>query len=138
MNILFLLNPKDSVAYIYEDSTIRQGLEKMRVHKYSAIPVLARDGSYAGTVTEGDFLWHMVGIDSNDLHAMENHQIRHILRKDWNGAVKISATMEDLLHRVMEQNFVPVIDDRNLFVGIITRKDVIRTLVCMGEELKNA
>ena len=39
--------------------------------------------------------------------------------------MKVSATMDDLLQRVMDQNFVPVIDDRNVFVGIITRKDVI-------------
>ena len=60
MNILSLLMPKTLVAYIEEDDTIRQGLEKMRAHGYTAIPVLSKDGHYMGTVSEGDFLWHML------------------------------------------------------------------------------
>ena len=62
MNIAFLLTPKSQVAYIYEDSTFRQALEKLRHHGYSAVPVLTRDGKYAGTLSEGDFLWSMLEI----------------------------------------------------------------------------
>lgn len=126
MNILYLLNPKESVAYIHEDNTLRQGLEKMDAHGYAAIPVLTKSGKYAGTVTEGDFLWFMVkhgGLDAKDL---EQYSVKDIIRKGWNGAVRVSETMEDLMRRVMDQNFVPVIDDRGFFVGIVTRKDVIK------------
>lgn len=58
MNILFFLTPKSEVAYIYEDYTIRQALEKMEYHKYSAIPIISKDGKYVGTITEGDFYGH--------------------------------------------------------------------------------
>ena len=40
--------------------------------------------------------------------------------------VKIDETMDELLLRVMDQNFVPVVDDRMRFMGIITRKDIIK------------
>ena len=30
MNVLMLLKPKETVKYIYENNTLRQGLEKMR------------------------------------------------------------------------------------------------------------
>ena len=40
MNIVMLLKPKETVAYIYEDSTIRQALEKMKAHSYTAVPVI--------------------------------------------------------------------------------------------------
>ena len=53
MNVISLLTPKASVAWLYEDFTLRQGLEKLRHHGYTAIPVLARDGRYVGTVSEG-------------------------------------------------------------------------------------
>lgn len=126
MNILFLLKPKSTVAYIYEDNSIRQGIEKIRAHYYTAIPVLTRDGEYVGTVSEGDFLWHMIDNDSSEIRVQEEYNIADIIRPEWNPPVKINATMNDLLFRVQEQNFVPVVDDRNLFVGIITRKDVIK------------
>ena len=57
MNILFFITPKSEIAYIYEDDSIRQALEKMEYHKFSAVPLLTRDGKYVGTITEGDMLW---------------------------------------------------------------------------------
>ena len=125
MNIPLLLQQKSTLAYLYDFNTIRQGLEKMKAHGYTAIPVLAKDGSYVGTVSEGDFLWHMINQDSGILKEQEEYEISRIIRKNWNPAVRISATMDELLLRVMEQNFVPVVDDRNFFMGIITRKAVL-------------
>ncbi len=57
MNILFFLTPKEDVAYLYEDYTVRQALEKMEYHKYSSIPIISKEGRYIGTITEGDLLW---------------------------------------------------------------------------------
>lgn len=59
MNVLFFLKPKASVAYIYDNNTVRQGLEKMKHYGYTAIPVIDHEGRYVGTVTEGDFLWKL-------------------------------------------------------------------------------
>ena len=71
MNVISLLTPKAQVAYIYDDCTIRQGLEKLRAHGYTAVPVLARDGRYVGTVSEGDFLWNILDGNDNSLRAKE-------------------------------------------------------------------
>ena len=131
MNIIFLIKPKCDTAYLYTDDSVRQGLEKMYYHKYTAIPVIDHDGIYRGTITEGDFLWNVLGKNSvnavlqQDIRSLEYQSVSDLLRPDFNPPVKVSATMDDLLQRVMDQNFVPVIDDRNVFVGIITRKDVI-------------
>ncbi len=126
MNIAFLLKPKATVAFLQDTHTLRQGLEKMRAHRYTAIPVVGKNGEYVGTVSEGDFLWHMVANADYAMKAQEEFSVKDILRKGWNPPVKITAPMKELLLRVMEQNFVPVVDDRNSFIGIITRKDVIR------------
>lgn len=125
-SIVFLLTVKAYVSYLDEHCTLRQGLEKMRYHGYSAMPVISEDGTYAGTVSEGDFLWHMIDSGMYAMKSQEEYSIRDILRKGWNPAVKIDATMDELLLRVMEQNFVPVVDDRGKFMGIITRKDIIK------------
>lgn len=57
MNLLFFLTPKAEVAYLYDDFTLRQAIEKMEYHRYSSIPILNRKGEYVGTITEGDILW---------------------------------------------------------------------------------
>ena len=33
--------------------------------------------------------------------------------------------MNELVEIAINQNFVPVLDDRNLFIGIVTRKDIM-------------
>ena len=39
--------------------------------------------------------------------------------------VRADSDMEDLIGRAMEQNFIPVVDDDEHFIGIITRRDII-------------
>lgn len=125
MNILFFLIPKNKVAYLYEDYSLRQALEKMEHHKYSAIPVLSRDGQYVGTLTEGDILWEIKNNHTFSLKTAEDTGIATIKRKTDNEPVNAQANMKDLIQKAMNQNFVPVIDDWGSFIGIITRRDII-------------
>lgn len=134
MNVISLLTPKAQVAYLYEDFTIRQGLEKLRAHGYTAIPVLARDGQYVGTVSEGDFLWHILDRENNSLRTREKLPLRSVLRPGFNPAVRIDVTLTQLLERSMQQSFIPVVDDRGAFVGIVTRQNIIRRLTTPNTE----
>lgn len=125
MNILFFLTPKENVAHIDDQDTLRQALEKMEYHGYSAIPILTQDGKYIGTVTEGDLLWYIKNQNLPNLKEMEELSIMNVERRRDNEAVNISTSMDGLVNKITNQNFVPVIDDNNVFIGIITRKDVI-------------
>ena len=129
MNVLMLLKPKKDVAFIYENSSIRQGLTKMRTHGYSAIPVLDEEGRYVVSVSYSDFLWHLIDMVSASLNEQEKHYIRDIMRKDFSPAVKINVTMDELLDQAMRQNYVCVTDDRDVFIGIVTRRDIIRCFI---------
>ena len=126
MNILFFLTPKEDVAHVEETDTMRQVLEKMEHHGYTAIPLLGVEGKYIGTITEGDLLWFLKDRNFPDLKLLEDMPITSIERRRDNQAVKIDESMENLFDKVMNQNFVPVIDDKKIFIGIVTRKDIIR------------
>lgn len=125
MNLLRFLIPKSQVSYLEETASVRNGLEKLRHHGYTAIPVIAKDGTYAGTVTEGDFLWMILEQGECALKSLEKRRVADLLRRNWNPPVKVSETMEQLVSRLTEQNFVPVVDDRGVFVGIVTRRAVL-------------
>ncbi len=125
MNILKLLKPKACIEYIYDDYTARQTLEKMKNHGYSAVPVINRKGQFIKTVSEGDFLRFMVERGMYDIREMEKCSISEIPAKFKMKPVYVYATAEDLIMMSMNQNFVPVIDDRDIFIGIVTRKDIL-------------
>lgn len=126
MNILFFLTPKSEVAYIYDDFTVRQALEKMEYHKYSAVPIINRRGEYVGTITEGDFLWALKDRYLLNMKAAEQLLVRSIPRRMDNRPVSVNANMEDLISKAMGQNFVPVIDDNKIFIGLVRRRDIIQ------------
>jgi CBS domain-containing protein len=128
VNVISLLTPKAQVTYLYDDYTVRQGLEKLRAHGYTAIPVLSRDGGYVGTVSEGDFLWCLVDKNDNSLRSQEKLPLTSVIRRDFNPAVSVRVTMEELLDRAMAQSFIPVVDDRGALVGIVTRQTIMRKL----------
>lgn len=128
MNILFFLTPKAEVAHVDERDSLRQVLEKMEYHGYTAIPLLSNEGKYIGTITEGDLLWEMKDKHFPDLRELESIKIIDVPRRRDNQAVKIDETMENLFEKVKNQNFVPVIDDKEVFIGIVTRKDAISYL----------
>ena len=127
-NIMRFLTPKSKVAYLDSDATVRNGFEKMTYHKYRAIPVVSAEGIYVGTVTEGDLLRSMIAHGGSDMREHEKVRIGEVTRTDWNLPVSVSCTVDQLFNRVVEQNFVPVVDDRGVFIGIITRKAVLQFL----------
>ena len=129
MNIAYFLHPKGQVAFLYDDYTFRQGLEKMKHHGYTAIPVIPRSGQYVGTVSEGNFLWKLVQEETEDsltMKELEQLQVRDILDTSAYPPVRITVTMDELLDNATKQNFIPVVDDSGSFIGIVTRKDIIR------------
>lgn len=138
MNILFFLTPKAEVACVKETDSLRQVLEKVEYHGYSAIPMLSEDGRYLGTITEGDLLWEMKDRGFPDLKDLEEMSIASIRRRRDNLPVNAQADMEDLFEKVSNQNFVPVVDDQNVFIGIVTRKDVLLYLAqhCTTTDVK--
>ena len=126
MNLLFFLTPKQDVLFVYEDFTLRQTLEKWSNQRLATIPVLRRNGEYVGTITEGDILWGIKNLHGLDLEASEDVPISSFPRRRDYKAVPVTTDMHALLQAAIDQNFVPVVDDQENFIGIITRKDIIR------------
>ena len=129
MNVLSLLLPKANSAYVYDDHSLRQGLEKMRAHGYTAIPVLTREGKYVGTVSEGDFLWNILDDQNNNIRDKEKLLISDIIRPDFNPSADIRISPEQLIDRSINQSFIPITDDRGFFIGIVTRQRIILSLI---------
>lgn len=128
MNIIQLLHPKALIDYIYDDTTCRQALEIMGNHGFTAVPVINHGGEYVKTLSEGDLLWFMINrqlgsrrdleqFSVSDVHTKRNIEVR---------PVSVTASIDDVILMLVNQNFVPVIDDRNTFIGIITRSDVLK------------
>lgn len=125
-NILFFLTPKAMCSYLYDDFTLRQALEKMESAGYAALPILNKRGEYRGALTEGDLMWAIKNMCYMDMRQAEAHRIMEISRRKEYLPVRVTTSMHDLVERASTQNFVPVVDDKDTFIGIVTRSAIIK------------
>jgi CBS domain-containing protein len=125
MNIAFFLTPKHEIVTLTESMTLRQAMEKMEYHKYSAVPVIDDEGRYQYTLSEGDVLWHIKDHMDLSLKNSEAVNINQIKRSRSIEAVSINEEIEVVLDLTRYQNFIPVVDDTGIFIGIIRRSDMM-------------
>ncbi len=125
MNILAFLIPKTQTKFLEDDVSIRQVLEKMDFYKYSTVPLLDKNGKYIGTISEGDLLSFIKNNGDLDLKKVENVKAMDVPRYRSYKALNINGEFEEILALLMEQNFIPLIDDRNTFIGIVPRKSIL-------------
>ncbi|MFF2908270.1 CBS domain-containing protein [Paenibacillus sp. NPDC057934] len=125
MEISSFLLPKDQVAYITTSMSMLEAMEQLEQHHYTAIPIIDAEGKYVGTLSEGDLLWKLKRTPGLTFETMREVPISDIQKHVRNESVFVRAQMEDMLTLAADQNFVPVTDEADLFIGIIRRKDII-------------
>ncbi len=132
MNLFKILKPKGDIAYLIDDSSVVDAMNIMRMNGYTALPVINKKGEYVGSVSEGDFLWEIVA--RRGLHKLEDLKVKDIIRPNWMPAAPIYITKTEVLERALNQNYIPMVDGRNIFMGIITRHDIISWLMPTPEK----
>ena len=127
-SIILLLTPKKITFFLSENSTIRQALEKFDAHKFSVVPLVDEQGKYVGTLSEGDVLRFIKNQPNFSTVLAENVLVKDIDHYRPYRAVTVDALMSEVFALSLEQNFIPVVDDKDTYIGIIKRKEVIKYL----------
>lgn len=134
MNVAFFLIPKNEVVYVYDHWTMRQVMEKMEYHRYSAVPILDKKGHYLGTLTEGDILWKLKSSENLDLKHTNQVMLKDIPLHTKSEPISVNSEIEEILNIAITQNFAPVVDDYGVFIGIIRRREIIEFLSTLLEK----
>lgn len=129
MNILFFLTPKAMCSHVEAGCTIRQAMERMENSGFSAMPVLDRDCHYLSVITEGDILWTLKRLGITDWKQAEEYSISEVIPHKTVQAITVNTPVESLFRLAAGQNFVPVIDDRGFFIGIVTRRRIMQYFI---------
>lgn len=134
MNISFYLLPKKQVTYLSQEDLVAESLRLMNKKGFQTIPIIDGEGKYKGTISEGDFLWNLIRDYHMDLESMRMVKVNTMKRRRNYKAVSIDAEIGELADLILDQNFVPVVDGRNVFIGIVTRKVIMKALLDKGQE----
>ena len=125
MDIQAFVKPKREVIFVYDDFSICEALKTMEQYRYTSIPVINRKGFYVGSLTEGDLLWGIKNIVAFDMAKADQLSVASIHRLRDYEAINIKSNIDELIIKAANENFVPVVDDHNLFLGIVTRKTLL-------------
>ncbi len=131
-NVLLFLKPKDEVSFFYDNLSVQDGLDYMKQHAFTSMPVINQSGEYVGSISEGDFLWHILVSDKPTTQT----QLSKLIRKDYIPACTIDVSLEDLFQQSLKQNYVPIVDDRNIFIGIVTRQAILAYLMKEASQIE--
>ncbi|MCR5078756.1 MAG: CBS domain-containing protein [Bacilli bacterium] len=132
INILSFLTPKQYTFFVDGDITVRAFLEKADFHKFTVVPVLDEEGKYVNSISEGDVLRYIKNDANFDLGKAENSLISEVARHRPYAYAKVNVEFPELLRLLLAQNFVPLIDDRGVFIGIVKRSTVMEFLMKEG------
>ena len=127
-SIISLLTPKKITFFLLNTATIRQALEKFDAHKFTVVPLIDDEGHFVGTLSEGDILRFIKNQTNFNLKLAENMLVKDIDHYRPYQSVKIDALISEVFALSLEQNFIPVVDDNDVYIGIIKRKEVIKYL----------
>ena len=127
-NVFSLLTPKHATSYINENDSIKSVLEAFNNNRFSVVPILNEKGEYKGTLSEGDLLRYITSTSSFNMEGTENISINQIERYREYRPLDSNATLLEVMALSLEQNFVPIIDDRGLYIGMIKRKEILSYL----------
>lgn len=128
MNILALLTPKIQTLYLNSNCSLRQAIEKFDYHKFSVVPIIDEHGKFITTLSEGDLLRYIKKCGDFSLDESNKIQLLDIERYRPYKALDISTDYETIVELSLSQNFVPIVDDRGVYIGIIRRRNVIESL----------
>ena len=87
--------------------------------------ILSKKCKYLKTITEGDLLRYIKNEHNLTLKDAEKKPILEVNIKKDVKPIYVYENIEELIDLAMNQNFVPIIDDLNHFIGIVTRKSII-------------
>ncbi len=125
MDIMAFVKPKREVIYVFDDTSVKEALQTLEKYRYTSIPILNRDGYYVGSISEGDFLWEIKKNYQCDFDDMANKSVSSVKRHRDYKVVNINAGMDELILKAADENFVPIVDDKGIFIGIVTRKTIL-------------
>jgi len=125
MRIEHFLLPKDRVAYLSAGATMLDAITHLERCHYTAIPIIDETGKYIGTLSEGDLLWKLKNTPGLTFDNLDTVPVTEVKKRIHHECVRLGADLDDMLQLAADQNFVPVVEDDGMFIGIIRRKDII-------------
>lgn len=123
--------PAEVVASVSETNALRHAFLVLTKVRYAKIPVVDRDDHFLGLLSLSMITDKMLGLHGIDLAALDNLCVKDVMET---GVPTIDDPydIENVLHLLVDNPFLPVVQDDGTFTGIMTRREVMKGINYIG------
>ena len=126
------LTPAEKLAALIDSHNADHAILVLSQITYSRIPVVTYDRRFVGTIGLRDILAYQMEQGLTD-EQMASTDIVHMTKKDV-AVVAPDYNITEVLHKLVDEPFLPVVDDEGMFKGIITRKSILKAVNALLHE----
>ena len=120
------LTPAENLAVLIDSHNADHAILLLSQMTYTRVPVVTDEKEFVGTIGLRDILAYQMEQDLSQ-EAMADTDIVHMTKKDV-AVVSPDYTLTDVLHKLVDESFLPVVDKDGIFQGIITRKSILKAV----------
>lgn len=124
----------DNVAHVMCDNTALHAAIVLVSVGYNSIPVLDKENHLLGTVSLANILQSLFDSENDNYQEyLSSMSVKEIMNKDIK-SLQIPFGIEEMMHHLVDSNYVPVVNADNQFIGILTRKELIKAINYLAHE----
>jgi len=124
----------EKVAILEEDHTLDHAMLVLTHVRYSLIPVVNRQNKLTGLISLAMILNQVATLEEIDLSQLHDFQVKEAMETEF-PTITFDTDIEDVLNELVDHNFLCITNDEKEFVGIVTRKEVLKRVNYMVHEL---
>lgn len=120
------LTPASEVAIFVDSHNTNHVMLLLANHGFSRVPVITKERKYVGTISVSDIVNYQAEHEL-DLEELADLDIGYVVNKDLK-TVAPDAELTEIMHKLVDASFLPVVAEDGEFVGIITRKSILKAV----------
>ncbi|HLQ75574.1 MAG TPA: cyclic-di-AMP-binding protein CbpB [Alloiococcus sp.] len=132
-----LVKDADRVAVMYSWHKLDHAMLILSSDMYNVVPVLNRDSQVVGLISMARIARAAIQIEGMSFDNLNEMTVGDVMDQDV-FKIKEDFEFEDVLKMLVDTSFICVVDDQDVFKGIITRSDVLRGTNHLVHNLESA
>ena len=124
----------EKVAILQEDHTLEHAMLVLTNVRYSLIPVLNKENKIVGLISLAMILQKITGVEQIHMNQLGKYKVREVMRTEF-PIIHQDTQVEEVLNELVDESFICIGNEENEFVGIVTRKELLKRINFMVHEL---
>lgn len=120
------LIPASRIAFVQDNNPLYHAFLILTKVKYSKIPVLDKDRRVVGLLSLAMITDKMLQTDQISTDILNQLKVRDVMQTKFDKINFVQTTLETQLHLLVDNAFLPVVDDKGVFQGLLTRREWIK------------